>query len=428
MTQLIAEKMYQWVSDLFPLCRSITGNGIRDTLKYLQSLLPELTIHEVPSGAKAFDWVVPDEWNIQDAYVLDEHGDRVIDFQKNNLHVLGYSEPVDIELDLEELKKHLFSLPEMPNAIPYKTSYYKRRWGFCLEHNRLQGLKPGHYHAVVRSRLEKGYLTYGEIILPGIEKQEILLSTYICHPSMANNELSGPVVTTGLTQRLLRMRDRRYTYRIVFLPETIGSIVYLSRNLEAMKARTIAGYNVTCVGDERAWSFLPSRRGNTLADRAACHVLDHFAPDYIKYSFLQRGSDERQYCSPHIDLPVASVMRSKYCTYPEYHTSLDDLTLISPKGLHEAFQAYEKILLLLEKNRHFQSVHFCEPKLDKYGLFPTIRKKAVYQDVELLLNVLAYADGDNDLLDISELLRIPAWICIEVLELLASHGLVKAID
>ena len=420
----IGARMHQWAQDLFPLPRSLTGNGVRETLRYLKNLLPELEIHAVPSGTQAFDWVVPDEWTIRDAFIADEAGNRIVDFKTHNLHVVGYSEPVDEWLDLSALDSHLYSLPDQPQAIPYVTSYYARRWGFCLTHEQRQSLKPGRYRAVIDSDLKPGVLNYGDMILPGETTQEILLSTYICHPSMANNELSGPVVTTALALWLKTLPKRRYTYRIVFIPETIGSIVYLSRHLDSMKKNIAAGFNITCIGDNRTYSYLPSRAGNTVSDQVALHVLKHIAPDFRRYSWLDRGSDERQYCAPGIDLPIATIMRSKYGVYPEYHTSLDDLSVVTPAGLQGGYEALRQALGILESNTRFKIDVLGEPQLGKRGLYPTLSTKETNDKVRVMMDAISYCDGAHTLLDIADLIGAPAAQVLAVLEPLIAAGLV----
>lgn len=422
------QKMYRWAEDLFPICRSITGNGVRQTLRYIRDILPEIKIHEVPSGTKAFDWIVPDEWNIQEAYIEDEKGQRVIDFKNNNLHIMGYSEPVDEILTLEELQKHLYSLTEQPNAIPYITSYYTRRWGFCLSEHQRKELKPGKYHVKIVSTLESGYLTYGELILPGTNDKEILLSTYICHPSMANNELSGIVCAMALIQWVKSLASHKYTYRILFLPETIGSIIYLSKHAEDMKKKTIAGFVLTCMGDDNTFSYLSSRLGKTLADRVAQHVLKYQVLIYKSYSFLERGSDERQYCSPGIDLPVCSIMRSKYREYPEYHTSLDDMSLISPQGLEKGYEVIRKCLEILEFNEIYRCKVLCEPQLGKRGLFPTLGTKGHSAQIKNMLNLIAYADGEKDLIGIAEILNIFAGELVPIANKLVEADLLEVIS
>lgn len=421
-----AVSMYQLAKRLFPICRSLTGKGNRETLKLLSSVHP-IKIQEVPTGTKVFDWEIPDEWSIEEAYIEDANGRRVLDFQENNLHVVGYSAPVDEIVDLEELKKHIYTLPEQPDVIPYVTSYYKPRFGFCMSHHQRESLPPGKYHMVIRSELRAGSLTYGEILLPGKSEKEIFLSTYICHPSMANNELSGPCVTVYLAKWLAAQQKRNYTYRIVFVPETIGSITYISRNLAHMKKNIIAGFNITCVGDDRAYSYLPSRRGDTLADRVAKNVLSFRHPEYIAYSYLDRGSDERQYCAPGVDLPVCSIMRSKYGEYPEYHTSADDLALISPAGLQGAYDIYRECLSILENNAHYKMTCLCEPQLGKRGLYPTESYKGSANTVHDMMNFIAYADGEQDLIQVGNKIGVCATDLLPIIRQLEKANLLVTI-
>ena len=409
--------------ELFPICRSITGPGVRESLHIIQRYIP-LTLHEVRTGTPVFDWTVPREWRIRDAYILDPQGRKIVDFQRHNLHVVGYSVPVDRTMTLAELQTHLYSLPDQPDALPYVTSYYREHWGFCLTHRQRSTLADGAYRVVIDSELVDGSLTYGELLIPGETDREIFLSTYICHPSMANNELSGPVVATALAQ-WVASRPRRFSYRIVFIPETIGSLTYLSRHLDTMKRRIVAGYNLTCLGDERAYSYLPSRAGDTLADRAALCVLRAKHPDFIQYSFLDRGSDERQYCSPGVDLPVASVMRSKYRDYPEYHTSLDDLRFVTPAGLAGGFFALRDCLDLIERNRCYRTTCRGEPQLGKRGLYPTIGTRDSHTQVSDMINVLAYADGSRDLIDLSRVTEVPSERLFSVIEKLCAAGLLE---
>ena len=417
-------KMYELVKKLFPLCRSLTGDEVRKTLKILREHIP-LKISEVPTGTKVFDWTVPQEWNIKDAYVIDPAGKKVIDFKKHNLHIVGYSIPVNKTIALPELQKHLYSLPDQPTAIPYVTSYYQPRWGFCLKHQDREKLKPGKYRVVVDSELKKGSLTFGELIIPGLSQKEVFLSTYVCHPSMANNELSGPAVTTFLAKWLLT-KKRRYAYRIIFIPETIGSIMYLSKNLNVMKNAVVAGFNISCVGDERNYSYVSSRNGETYANKVAQFAFESLGEDFTRYSYLDRGSDERQYNSPGVDLPVVSISRSKYGTYPEYHTSLDDLNLVTPRGLYGSYELLKHILELIEKNYYYQNTCLGEPQLGRRGLYPTVSKKGSAAGARRIIDFLAYADGTNDLIDISRKIKIPIHELYPIVKRLLKEKLITA--
>ena len=422
------DRMYQLAAELFPLCRSITGKGIRETLYRLQEEIPQIKLFEVNSGTKVFDWTIPNEWKIEEAYIEAPDGERIVDFKNNNLHVVGYSTPIDREISLEELDKHIYSLEDHPDWIPYVTSYYKERWGFCMSHNQRKSLKPGNYHVVINSELFKGSLTYGELLIPGKSSKEIFLSTYVCHPSMANNELSGPLVQLELARWILSEKDRKYSYRLIWIPETIGSITYLSKNIAEMKQNMIAGYNLTCVGDNRCISYVASKKENTLADIAAKNVLHFMAPEYKYYSYLHRGSDERQYNAPGVDLPVCSVCCSKYHEYPEYHTSADDLSLISPEGLQRAFDIYKAIINAIEYNVKYKVNCCCEPQLGPRGLYPTESFNRSSMFVQDMMNFIAYADGSLDLFEISEIIGCSVEKLHEIAMKLTAAGLFSEVE
>jgi aminopeptidase-like protein len=424
----LGKEMHQLCTELFPICRSITGNGFRESLAILRKHIPDLKSIETPTGTQCFDWEVPKEWNINDAYIITPDGKKICDLKQSNLHVMGYSTPIDKVMSLEELQKHLYSLPHQPDAIPYITSYYKERWGFCITDAERKKLQPGDYRVVIDSQLHDASLTYGELIIPGESEKEIFISTYLCHPSMANNELSGPAVTTFIAKWILGLSNRKYTYRIIIIPETIGSITYLSKNYLKMKKNVIAGFNITCIGDDRTYSYLASRDGNTLADQVVLHVLKHTHPEYKKYSFLDRGSDERQYCSPGIDLPVCSIMRSKYACYPEYHTSLDDLSLVTATGLEGGYEVVKKAIECVELNEILSSTVLCEPQLGKRGLYPTISTIGSGASVKNMMNFLAYTDGKLNTLEIAEIIGIPLWELAETMTKLFNEGLLVCND
>ena len=426
----IGNEMHTLCNKLFPICRSITGNGVRETLRVLQNICPAMTLHEVPTGTQVFDWIVPKEWNIRDAWIKNSKGEKILDFTKSNLHVMGYSIPVNQKVTLEELLPLIHTQPDQPDAIPYVTSYYKERYGFCMSQLQKDALQEDIYHIYIDSDLKDGSLTYGEILIPSTEgnKDEIFLSTYVCHPSMANNELSGPAVTIYLAKWLWEKKHRRYNYRIIFIPETIGAITYLSQHLPEMRKNIRAGFNISCVGDDRTYSYVASRYGNTLADKVAKNVLSFHYPEYKHYSFLQRGSDERQYNAPGVDLPVCAVCRSKYAEYPEYHTSKDNMGLISPTGLQGAYEVYRDMIEALEYNHKYQIQCLGEPQLGKRGLYPTISQKGSSGAVRAMSNFIAYADGMNDLMDISSIIKVPVERLVTVIEKLQGAKLISVED
>lgn len=424
----IGDEMYRLAEELFPIDRSLTGDGVRRTLAIIKRELPDMKVHEVPTGTQVFDWTVPKEWAIRQAYIEDEQGNRIIDYKDLNLYVMGYSTPVDRWVDLEELKKHIYVQEGQPEAVPYVTSYYAPRYGFCMSEKQRDSLLPGRYHMLIDSELFDGSLTYGEMVIPGRSEKEILISTYVCHPSMANNELSGPVLAVALAKRAAAQTDRKYTYRFLWIPETIGSITYLSRHLEHMKKHVIAGFVLSCVGDDRTYSYVPSRDGNTLADRAARNVLSFRYPEYRRYTFLDRGSDERQYNAPGVDLPVCVVCRSKYGEYPEYHTSLDNLEMISGGALQSSYEMYGAIFDAIEYNGFYRVKCLCEPQLGKRGMYPTVSRKGSYDAIMNMRDFLAYADGKKDLIDISDIIQAPIESLIPVIIKLREADLLEVVN
>lgn len=429
MQKTIANEMYNLCDELFPIARSLTGDGFRESLDIIRRIIPDMKVYEVPTGTQCFDWTVPREWVIREAYIDyicdDGSKERILDFKDCNLVVVGYSTPVDKIVDLSELRELIYTKPELPDAIPYITSYYKERFGFCTSKKQFDSLRDGRYHIYIDSELKEGSLTYGELIIPGETDEEILITSYLCHPSMANNELSGPVVLAYLAKWISEQKKRRYTYRFVINPETIGAICYISRNIETLKANVKAGYVLSCVGDDRTYSHIESKYGNTLADRALDAVLRYQYPEYKTYSFLHRGSDERQYNAPGVDMPVCGFCRSKYHEYPEYHTSLDNMSLISPEGLYGAYDVMTKVISALEINDRYIVKCLCEPQLGKRGLYPTVSNGPAHDKVAALVDFIAYADGRNDVFEISEIIGQPVTELIEVVQKLLDNDLLE---
>lgn len=402
------KNIYNFAKKIIKYERSLSGKGNLKTLIEIKKINKDLKIKNFKSGSKVFDWVVPNEWHVKDAYIETPSKKKICNFKENNLHLLGYSIKVNKYVSLEKLQRHLFSLKNQPNAIPYVTSYYKRNWGFCIKDSLRKKLKKGKYKIVINSKFKKGNLPYGELLIKGKSKKEILLSTYICHPEMANNETSGISVLTFIA-RWITKRNRNFSYRILFIPETIGSIAYINKNFDLLKKKIIAGFIITCVGDENKFSYIPSRHGNTLSDHVSMYILKKYTKKFKIYRWLDRGSDERQFCAPGVDLPVCSITRSKYGTYKEYHTSLDKLDkVVTSKGLNESYKMYLKVINFFEKNNTYESfypknLYFCEPHLSKKKLYPTVSTKKQSVFIRNLTNILSYCDGKNSIEKIAEL-------------------------
>ena len=398
-------------TELFPICRSITGDGVRQTLKIIKKSFPKLKIHKINSGKKVFDWTIPEEWNVKEAYILDRNNNKIIDFKNNNLHLVSYSVPVNRKLSKKELLKHLHSIPSKKNAIPYLTSYYKKYWGFCLTHNQKKKIIKNYknndkFKVIIKSNFKKkGHLNYGEIILKGKSRQEILISTYICHPSMANNELSGSIVSMALVNYFRKIKKLDKTIRFIFIPETIGSISFIHKNFNLLKKNFIGGYNLSCIGDNRNYSCMLSKYGNSHCDDAILNAYKNLKIKFKVFSFLKRGSDERQFNSPGVDLPIASIFRTKYGEYPEYHTSLDDFKLVTIKGVLGGFKVAKEAIKILLKKTIPLNIILCEPQLSKKGLYSYLDKKDKTNFINLK-NFLQYADGKNDLNKISKYIKL----------------------
>jgi aminopeptidase-like protein len=419
----IADEMFRLIQRLYPICRSITGNGVRQTLEIIREHVP-VTIHEIPSGTPVFDWTVPREWNIRDAYVKNSKGEKLVDFRKCNLHVLNYSVPVRKKVSLEELKAHTFTLAERPDWIPYRTSYYEENWGFCLSHNQLMALPEDEYEVVIDSSLEDGHLTLGECFIQGRTGNEILVSTHICHPSLANDNLSGIALSVFLARQLQELSPLKYSYRFLFIPGTIGSITWLSLN-ESRVPSIAHGMVIACVGDAGRITYKKSRRGNAEIDRAAQQILkDTGAPHDIE-EFSPYGYDERQFCSPGFNLPVGCFMRTPYAKFPEYHTSADNLEFVRQDKLRDSLATCSMILQLLENNATYVNLNpKCEPQLGKRGLYKTIGGRADGKSSELaMLWVLSLSDGEHSLLDIAERSGLSFAVIREAADALQRAGL-----
>ena len=417
----VGTELHRFAVELYPICRSITGNGLRQSLRKIAERIP-LELKEVPTGTKVFDWEVPKEWNIRDAYIKDERGNRIVDFARSSLHVVNYSVPVHEILPLESLKTHLFTLPDRPDWIPYRTSYYKDSWGFCLSQNALDAIPDGKYKICIDSSLEPGSLTYGECFLQGESEEEVLVSVHGCHPSLANDNLSGVTVATALAQ-LVKSQKRRYSYRFLFIPGTIGAITWLAINREHVR-RIKHGLVLTCIGDRGGFHYKKSRRGDAEIDRAMQHALKHQPERAEVLEFSPYGYDERQYCSPGFNLPVGCLMRSVWGTFPEYHTSADNLEFVSAEQLARSLRLCVSVLNVLEGNRTYRNTSpYCEPQLGKRGLYNNVGGKSIDAAIHARLWTLNLSDGENSLLDIAERAGIPFEGVLESAEALQAAGL-----
>lgn len=424
---MVGKEIYDFTRRLFPINRYLMGEGVRKTLLSIKEIIPEMQICEVPSGTKVFDWTVPLEWKVREAYIENERKERIIDFKKNNLHVVAYSDSIDEWMPLKKLKEYIHTDKEHADAVPYVTSYYNDHIGMCMSERQLNALPEGNYHLYIDSEKVKGSLTYGEIIFKGDTDDELLFHSVICHPSLANDELSGVTLAAFLAREIKKMRGHRYTYHFIFVPETIGAITYLAKNLLYLKEHVKAGYILSCEGDNRAYSYLATIKGNSLADRMAIKILSELHPDYTKYSFLDRGSDERQYNSPGIDIPVCLVCRSKAGEFPEYHTSNDNLDFVCPEGFQGSFEVFMSIIKLFEKNKSYRTKVLCEPQLGRRGLYSNVSFSGSKTPYKVIVDFFAYSNGDNDLIAMSDILGVPWERLNEIAEILLEQNLIEEV-
>jgi aminopeptidase-like protein len=423
----VGKEIYGLIEELYPICRSITGNGARQSLDILKKHIP-LTIQEIPTGTQVFDWTVPKEWNVKDACIKNSKGDKVIDFQDSNLHVVNYSVPIRKKMTLSELKDHLHTMPEYPDWIPYRTSYYKETWGFCLSHNQFLKLEDDSYEVLIDSSLKDGHLTYGEYYLSGSNNDEVLISCHICHPSLCNDNLSGIAVSTFLA-KFLSPLSLKYSYRFLFIPGTIGSITWLSIN-ESNVSKIKHGLVLACVGDRGRYTYKKSRLGNAEIDRIAMNILKHSGEENKAIDFSPYGYDERQYCSPGFNLPVGCFMRTPYGEYPEYHTSADNLDFVQPDYLSASFSILLSILSVIESNNRYLSLNSkCEPQLGRRGLYNHLGGRTDSKARQLaMLWVLNLSDGNHTLLDISDRSGFDFGLIKNVADILADSGLLTVVD
>jgi len=418
------KKLYSFAKRIINFNRSLTGEGVTKTLVIIKKKNPNLRINKIKSGTKVYDWIVPKVWNISEAYIIGPRGKKIVDFKNNNLHIISYSKPINKILSLDELLPHLYSIKDQPNAIPYLTSYYKKIWGFCISYKLKKHLKKGMYRVVIKSSFKKDYMTYGELLIKGQLKKEIILTTNICHPSMANNETSGITILTFLANLINNYKLKKFSYRILFLPETIGSIAYIHKNYKKLINNTYAGIVLSCLGDNRNYSYMTSKYENTITDKIINSVFENYIKKFKKYSFLSRGSDERQFSSPGVNLPFCSVMRSKYGTYNEYHNSLDNMKLISNKSLVDSFNLLIKIINLFEINNKYKTKIKCEPFLTKHNLYPTLSTKKTKGLVENISNIITYCDGSNDLVDLSKIIKKDPFYIYKIISMLRDKKII----